>query len=158
MYFDITVEKKVGSNSAVEVKETPNGALSISMELPTNLLNTDSLKTRSYSVVRYHVDEKTGTALVDILPCSFENGKITFESDKFSVYAVIYSDSTVSDKAVTDTGSQIIDNSADTSAKSDSGVTTGDKVSLSDILILLGVMLLSASVVMALVKKRKVEK
>jgi hypothetical protein len=158
MYFDITVEKNVGGK-AVEVKETPNGALSISMELPKSLLNADSSKTRSYSVVRYHVDTQTGSVSVDILPCSFADGKITFESDKFSVYAVIYSDSAVSDKAVIDTGKQEVNNSADTASsdKTGSSVQTGDKVSLSTIMLLLGLLLFSVAIITALVKRRKKE-
>ena len=56
-------------------------------------MNTDSTKTRTYSILRVH------NGVVDTLPCTFDpNTKmLSFKSDRFSPYAIVYNDTTNGD-------------------------------------------------------------
>lgn len=85
-FLEIDLTKKIGTYEA-KVSET-TGAVAITFELPADLKNTDTKVERTYYVVRYH-DGK-----VDILDATYDEatGKITFETDKFSTYAVVYED------------------------------------------------------------------
>lgn len=76
----------------VAVREV-NGGVSISLNLGNNLLNKDSNVTRKYAVVRQHYTE-TGAVEYDVLPCTFDSNSntLTFTTDKFSLYAVVYAD------------------------------------------------------------------
>ena len=87
-FLDIDLTKKIGTTE-VAVSET-TGLVTITFELPANLKNTDEKVTRTYSVMRYH-DGK-----VDTLNAKYDadKGTISFETDKFSTYAVVYSDVT----------------------------------------------------------------
>ena len=79
----------------VAVREV-NGGVSISLNLGNNLLNKDSNVTRKYAVVRQHYTE-TGAVEYDVLlPCTFDSNTntLTFTTDKFSLYAVVYADTT----------------------------------------------------------------
>lgn len=85
-FLDIDLIKKIGSTE-VEVSET-TGLISITFEMPEALKNTDKNVVRTYKIMRYH-DGK-----VDILDANYDEktGFLTFETDKFSTYAVVYSD------------------------------------------------------------------
>lgn len=78
----------------VTVREV-NGGVSISLNLGDNLINKDSKITRKYTVVRQHYTE-TGAIEYDVLPCTFDSNTntLTFTTDKFSLYAVVYADTT----------------------------------------------------------------
>ena len=84
IYLDIDLFKKVGSNET-QITET-NGAVTISLTLPSSLLNTNPAVTRTYQVVRIH------NGVATVIPATFANGKITFETDEFSTYAIISTD------------------------------------------------------------------
>lgn len=88
-YLDITLWKQIDGEEAQKVTAT-NGAVTIRFQIPDNLLNTDNSVTRTYYVIRVH-DGST-----DILPCTFDpaTGTASFETDRFSSYAVVYRDST----------------------------------------------------------------
>jgi pectin methylesterase-like acyl-CoA thioesterase/pectate lyase len=155
MYLDITLEKNVGNSAPVQVKETVGGKLSISVEVPAEMINTDSTKERKYSVVRYHENED-GTVLVDILDADFADGKITFESDKFSVYAVIYSDSdiTTSDNNVTET--EETPAQEDQTGGDGNEITTGDSLSPAYVMGLFAMLLISALTLFVLLRKEEI--
>jgi len=91
MYLDLTLWKQFDGESAATVSAT-NGAVSVKFAIPQNLINTDTSKTRAYEIIRIHNDG-TG-AKADILPCSFDAAtkEITFETDRFSIYALAYKD------------------------------------------------------------------
>ena len=84
IYLDIDLFKKVGSNET-QITET-NGAITISLELLSSLINTNPAITRTYKVVRIH------DGVATVIPATFANGKITFATDEFSTYAIIYTD------------------------------------------------------------------
>lgn len=95
MYFDINLYKQVGSNAATQVKET-NGAVTISLKVPDDLLNKDTSKARTYKIVRIHTNTVTGEKEVSIIDCDFDEttNTITFSTDAFSTYALVYMDNT----------------------------------------------------------------
>lgn len=90
-YIDIEVIKKIG-NDATKLSTTVK-ELQFVLNLPDNLINKDSSKVRTYKVLRIHDGN------VDIIDAVFdaETGKLSFKSDKFSTYAIIYSDAAVED-------------------------------------------------------------
>lgn len=91
-YLDIELHKEVnGESSTVTSTESE---LTISLKLDKKDINTDSNYTRVYKIVRLHDNEVT------VLDTSFD-GKdtITFKSDKFSTYALIYIDTKIENKS-----------------------------------------------------------
>ena len=86
MYLDIELIKSVGGTESAVTNTT--GKISVSIKLSSDLINTDSAKKRTYKVARIHGD------VVDMLDAAFDEatGKLTFETDKFSTYAVVYVD------------------------------------------------------------------
>lgn len=88
MALDLGLKKSVGSATSVVTKT--NGNLEIVISLPTELIPADNID-RKFKIVRIHDDE------VAVLDAKFdkENGTITFETDRFSVYAIIYADNAV---------------------------------------------------------------
>ncbi len=87
MYLDITITKQVGDAAPLVVTET-NGEVKISIVVPEDLINTDSNVERTYKVIRIHEGK------VDVLDADFDvkTGKLTFETDAFSTYTLVYTD------------------------------------------------------------------
>ena len=87
LYLDITLTKQLGTASPVKVTETTD-AVTVSITVPTALRNNDTKIERSYKVIRVH-EGKT-----DILDTVYDakSGKLTFETNAFSTYALVYSD------------------------------------------------------------------
>ena len=87
VYLDLTLFKQIGDREPKKVPNT-NGVVTISFQVPSDLLNKDAYVVRKYQVVRVHEGEVT------ILDAIFDEatGEITFETDKFSTYALIYED------------------------------------------------------------------
>ena len=95
--FDINIVKNI-DGSEINVTTT-NKSITFSIKLDKELINTDTNVNREYSIVRIH-DGKA-----EFIPCEFDSatGTITFSSDKFSVFAVVYSD-TKTDNGNTNNG------------------------------------------------------
>ena len=87
MFLDIKVSKKVGDMAAVNITNTLK-PLTFEITLSDKLINKDDSMVRTYKVVRIH-DGKT--TILDAVYDSTTN-KITFNTDKFSTYAIIYND------------------------------------------------------------------
>ena len=87
MYLNINLFSKVGNNEARQVTDT-NGAVKIKFTVPDKLLNKDKSIERTYQIVRIHNGKRT------VIDVTFNNkdNTISFESDKFSTYALIYTD------------------------------------------------------------------
>ena len=85
-YFDISIILSVGNDKRTIT--STDKKIEFTIALPENLINTDSAVIRTYKIVRVHDGETT------ILDAAFDaaTGKLTFKSDKFSTYAIIYSD------------------------------------------------------------------
>jgi len=94
MYLDINLFKQVGDANETQVTET-DGKLAITITIPENLINTDTSFTRTYKIIRVHED-KNGNLITDVIEGVFnpEDNTFTFETDKFSTYALAYADQT----------------------------------------------------------------
>ncbi len=92
MYLDLKVVasvtkdgNKVGEDVTVSETGTP---VKFTVALDDSLINTKNTVDRTYQVVRIH------NGVVDVLPATFDadSKTITFETDKFSTYALMYTD------------------------------------------------------------------
>ena len=93
-YLDISLFKYMtvnGSQQAGVALHTTKDALTISVVVPDALINTNSAVSRTYCIVRNH----EGT--ITVLDAAFDAaGKtLTFKTDRFSVYAIAYKDTSV---------------------------------------------------------------
>jgi len=83
LYLDINLFKKVGSNDATKVTET-NGKVKASIVIPESLWKSG----RTFEIIRVH--NGVATAIAGSYD---ENTHVfTFETDKFSTYALAYKD------------------------------------------------------------------
>lgn len=88
-YLNITFTKSVNGEKESEIHEI-KAPIKISFRLSNDLLNTDRKVKREYMVLRNHDGEVTS------LPGTFADGTITFETDRFSDYAIAWKDTAVS--------------------------------------------------------------
>ena len=91
-YFDADLFKQVGTYEKTPVPE-PGIAIKITVKIPDKLLNSDKTVSREYKIIRLHKGQ------VDLINGTFDakTGEFTFESDKFSTYAIVYKDVPVND-------------------------------------------------------------
>lgn len=87
MYLDVSMFKKVGDAEAQALTQL-NKKITITMKVPTELLPESEAQGRVYYIVRTH------NGVVDLLDTTFDAkaGTIAFETDRFSNYAIAYSD------------------------------------------------------------------
>ncbi len=80
LYLDIQLMKQIGTEPLIPIEKT-NGALKISLRLPENRTNHQG----DYKVVRLH------EGYADLLDAQWNEttGELSFETDTFSIYAVI---------------------------------------------------------------------
>lgn len=90
-YLDINLYKQVGNNASTKVTQLPNGNVAIRFVLPEDLRKDG----RQYKVVRIH------DGAVTVLDATFDpaTGFISFETNQFSAYAIIYTDSATNTKS-----------------------------------------------------------
>ena len=88
-YLNITFTKSVNGEKESEIHEI-KAPIKISFRLSNDFLNTDRKVKREYMVLRNHDGEVTS------LPGTFADGIITFETDRFSDYAIAWKDTVVS--------------------------------------------------------------
>lgn len=93
-YLDISLFKYMtvnGNRQPGAALHTTKNALPISVVVPDALINTNSAVNRTYCIVRNH----KGT--IDVLDAAFDaTGKtLTFKTDRFSIYAIAYKDTSV---------------------------------------------------------------
>ncbi len=87
MYIDVSMFKQIGTNESEKFTQL-NRMLSITFEIPEMLLNTDENVARTYQMVRVH----DGVAEWIDTKYDAEKKTLTFETDCFSTYAIIYYD------------------------------------------------------------------
>ena len=92
-FYDIDISKSVDGGAPVAVTDT-NAPVRIQLTLADSLINTDTTVKREYKIIRFHYDSVSGQTVVDVLDASYHAGynKLAFNTDKFSVYAVVYKD------------------------------------------------------------------
>lgn len=76
----------------------------LTVTVPEQLRTSDS--TREYTVVRRHVNAN-GTVQTEMLPAKYDSrtDSLTFETDQFSTYAIVYRDTNASTGSTSDAGS-----------------------------------------------------
>ena len=87
MYLDIDLLKQIGSDSPVNITDT-DGAVTITLKVPSSLMNSNSSVTRTYQMIRVH------NGVATVIPCTYNaaNQTISYETDQFSTYALAYVD------------------------------------------------------------------
>ena len=117
-FYDIDISKSIDGSAPVAVTDT-NAPVHIQLTLADSLINTDTTVKRDYKIVRFHYDSVTGQTVVDILDASYHAGYNTldFNTDKFSVYAVVYKDTKMTPAPTATPGSTNSGNSGNTSAE-----------------------------------------
>lgn len=170
-YLDITLLKKIGDAEAENVVSTIFPA-KISITIPESMKNTDTSKSRTYDIIRVH------EGVAEVIESSFDEteGTITFSTDRFSIYAIVYADTdnTNPDDTETETPSKPDDiqteepsgtdntnpDAQNTGDDSGTGVSTGDtamRVIIPLIVIMFAAAFVSGFIGISL-KKRNVEK
>lgn len=84
-YLDIRLYKVMG-DSRTAIRET-DGKLTIRIDVPDSLKNTDNSRTRTFAVIRVHEGRTEFLADLDN-----DADTITIETDRFSTYAVVFKD------------------------------------------------------------------
>ena len=87
LYLDIAMFKQVGENEASRLTQLSD-KVQITFKLDDSYINTDKDVTRTYSIIHVH----DGKAEV-ITPVFDANAKtLSFQTDRFSTYALVYTD------------------------------------------------------------------
>lgn len=144
MYLDISFFKQVEGESKVKISET-SGAIKIAFEIPT-VLRKDG---RSFYIVKVH----DGVASL-ITPIQSGN-TLTFETDQFSTYALVYMDKTDAPKADVPETKVDTPKAATTPTNTAKSPATGDKINVGLIIIL---MVASAITALYLTFRKKIIK
>ncbi len=92
-FLDIQLVKQIGGMSTNV--ENLSGLISVSVELPAELINNAVNVKRSYSVLRYHDGDEQKVTTLNSRYDEATN-TLTFDTDRFSTYAIVYSDVIVS--------------------------------------------------------------
>ena len=122
-YFDISVVlKNKDTNEEIATISELSNKISITIVLPKELCKVEKGYNRAYYIVREH-DGK-----IEMLEAKLDGQSLTFETDKFSTYAVVYKDTKVEETEV-----KPDEKPGTTDTKKDDGVTnpkTGDFVAM----------------------------
>ena len=84
--LDMSVEKKVGDAEAVKVTDLNGNAITVSFDLPNELTQVPANTQRTFYFIRVH----NGQA--EQLPTTLAGSRLSFQTDKFSTYALAYQD------------------------------------------------------------------
>ena len=92
-YFDVELFKQIEGEEKTQIRE-PGIDIQVTIKIPDELLNHDKTIVREYKIIRLHYDVTTGKSMVDVLYGDFNaaTSEFAFKTDKFSTYAIAYSD------------------------------------------------------------------
>lgn len=87
VFFDVNLFKQIAGSAKTQIFEA-GMPLKVTIKLPDELINRDNHLVREYKLLRLH-DGK-----VDTLEAVYNEttGEVTFETDRFSTFAIIYKD------------------------------------------------------------------
>lgn len=94
MYLDIAMFKQVGENEASRLTQLSD-KVQITFELPDSYINTDKDVTRTYSII--HVHDGKAEVITPVFDAATKT--LTFETDRFSTYGVVYTDEKITPPA-----------------------------------------------------------
>lgn len=147
MYIDISLYAKVGTSEPRKVTNT-SGTVTITVQVPEALINTDSKVSRAYQIVRVHDGVPS---VITCTPYDATAKTISFETDAFSTYALTYSD-TVKNVGGDGTGNGTTNGTSNNTESKDTSPKTGDNTPIGW---LFAIVLVSASGMIVIGKKRK---
>ena len=142
-YLDITLYKNIdGTNKSIHELTK---VMKVTIKVPEELINKDSKTKREYYIARSH------NGKVDVLETKYDEktNSLTFETDKFSDYAILYKD-TKEKEAVTPTVTNK-ETVKSESKKEVKKVKTGDNANIIGLMMLL----VSSMFVMVFVRKKE---
>ena len=149
-FIDIQLVKQIGDYEK-NIEKTKSDFY-VSLMLPENLINTDKSMERIYKIARYHDGDENKVAILEATFDS-ETNYLTFATDRFSTYAIVYEDV---EKKVEEVGK---DDIIDTDIDKDNVDTGKDAVPdtgvVSTSALWLGAMAVSGLGALALSKKKK---
>ena len=87
MYLDIGIYKQIGTDEETAVSEL-NQKVTIVLKVPEHLVNTNSDIKRSYGMIHIH----NGSAEYIVPIYDETNQTLSFETDRFSTFAIVYND------------------------------------------------------------------
>ena len=106
VYFGVDLFKQIDGGEKTRISE-PGIYIQVTIRFPEELLNHSSAIVREYRVIRLH----EGTATVMDGEFNEQTGEFSFETDKFSTYAIVYRDRAKhSDSGGSSTGNGIAEN------------------------------------------------
>lgn len=91
-FVDLSLFKKVGTANPDKLYETGDNKIKIIVEVPEDM-RSDNDK-RVYSIIRVHYAKGSTTPETEIIPAVYDavNYTLTFETNKFSTYAIAYAE------------------------------------------------------------------
>lgn len=86
-YFDVNLFKQMTGSDKVEIAKS-GMPIFITIKIPDHLINRDEMIQRKYQILRLHDGQ------VDVIDGTFDaqTNEFTFMTDKFSTYAIVYTD------------------------------------------------------------------
>ena len=87
IYFDVSMFKKIGTNPVTRITR-PGTDISVTITVPSEIANDGESTERNYKVIRLHEGEVTA---IDG-KYNAKTNELTFLTDRFSTYAIGYSD------------------------------------------------------------------
>lgn len=120
-YFEADLFKQVGEGEISIIGE-PGVNIAITVKIDESLINNDSTAERSYKLIRSH-EEQGGTFVVEIINGDFDRttGELTFETDRFSTYAIVYQDAEVTNPEDGNSGENPGENSGENPGENSGG-------------------------------------
>ena len=100
MYLDISLFKKITGEDATKITETKE-PITISFEIPDELINNNSNVERTFKILALH------DGVVREIDVKVNGKTATFETDKFSTYALTYTDTSLETSSSPKTGDNI---------------------------------------------------
>lgn len=95
-YIDISLYKQIGNNGAeTKVKDILNTKISVTITIPEEIRTAPDGKNRSFYLLRVHEGETEAATINGVYEQS--TGAFTFETDRFSTYAIAYKDTPAPD-------------------------------------------------------------
>ncbi len=93
-YIDISLYEKLATADHATQLTGTNQPITVRVTIPENLRTSDPKVKRSFMIVRVHEGK------AEVLPTICENNTLTFMTDKFSDYAIMYQDQKVEEPVV----------------------------------------------------------
>lgn len=93
IYYEIVYGDLVNNSlvKGTEVTEELKEAIKVTLDIPETVEKLKEGYTRKYVVIRIH-ENKDGEFEADVLPATAKDGKVSFETNKFSTYVLAYED------------------------------------------------------------------